>query len=347
MKKLYNISLLLLLFVSANFAQEINDKVKFSGMMFGDYFYNIDNIDATKKDINGFQFRRIYITTDYAVADNFDSRFRLEADQGAGSLTAGGKIGIMVKDAYLKWKGVFSGSDVIIGLAPTPAFDISEGAFGYRALEKTIMDYYGIVPSRDLGVDLKGKLTENGSVIYWVKIGNNSGNAPESDKYKRYYALLQFKTVDGFMATVYGDFASKADKLDKLNNQLKSNDQFVGALFLNYKQKEDFSIGVETFLRSIQNNFAKTSTQALQNQNSFGISVWAWATLSEKIKVVGRFDNYDPNTDNDNDATTMILAGLDFRAAKNVSIIPNVEVFNYQGKDVKDLMGRVTFSFQF
>ena len=51
----------------------------------------------------------------------------------------------MVKDAWLKWKNIFSGSDLIFGISPTPAFDVSEGAWGHRYLEKTIMDLDGIV----------------------------------------------------------------------------------------------------------------------------------------------------------------------------------------------------------
>src|SRR5512146_3331458 len=135
-------------------------KGKLSGLMFGDYFYNIDQRDTAKKDLNGIQLRRIYFTYDYAISPNFDTRFRLEADQSA--LTSDGKIGVFVKDAYLKWKGIFEGSDVLFGVSPAPAFDASEEAWGYRSLEKTIMDLRGIVPSRDLGVDLKGKLTDDG-----------------------------------------------------------------------------------------------------------------------------------------------------------------------------------------
>ncbi len=328
-------------------AQDLKDKFKFSGLMFGDYYYNLTNYDSKLKDQQAFQFRRIYFTTDIAVAEKFDARFRLEADQGSGSLTSGGKVGVMVKDAYLKWKGFFSGSDLFFGISPTPAFDISEGAFGYRSLEKTIMDLNGIVPSRDLGVDLKGKLAASGAVNYWVKIANNSGNAPESDKYKRYYASLQFKPVEGFMATIYGDYASKADVVDSFDKQGKANNQYVAAFFLNYNSKDNFSLGLEGFTRKIQNGYSLGSTQALQDQNTTGISAWAWAVLSENFKAVARFDSYDPNTDKANDGYSLYLLGLDYRAAKNVSVIPNVEIFKYQAHDTSNMVARLTFSFTF
>jgi len=354
MRKIYSLLLIVILAATVSHAQDLKDKVKFSGLMFGDYYYNIDNVDAKSKNLNGFQYRRIYITTDYAVAENFDARFRLETDQSANSNTAGGKLGVMVKDAYLKWKGIFSGSDLIFGLSATPAFDISEGAWGYRSLEKTIMDYNGIVSSRDMGVDLKGKLTDNGSVNYWVKIGNNNGNAPENDKYKRYYGLLQIKPAAGFQVTGYFDYAAKADVTDKVDKTTKSNNAYVASLFLNYQQSSDFAIGVEAFTRSIQNGFAKNAVSALQDQKSFGVSAWAWATLSEKFKAVVRYDSFDPNTDNDDDGTGLLIAGIDYKAAKNVSIIPNVEVGTFQkavnanGSTSKsNVQGRVTFSFTF
>lgn len=352
MRKVFTISIILVLFSVINFAQDIKDKVKFSGSIYTDIFYNIDNADASKKDINGFQIRRIYFTSDFAVAEKFDARFRLESDQSANSNTAGGKLGVMVKDAYLKWKDLFNGSDMFIGISPTPAFDISESAWGYRSLEKTIMDLDAIVPSRDFGVDLKGKLTGDGIVNYWLKVANNSGNAPETDKYKRYYAMLYFKLADGFQATVYGDFASKGDKLDNFDKQSKSNNQFVGAAFIGYKQKEDFSIGAEVFTRSIQNNFAQSVTSTLQNQNSFGFSLWGWASLSNDFKFVGRFDNYDPNTNLDSDGNSMFMAGLDYRPAKNVSVIPNFQYVSYQAKDAQgnsksDLTARLTFAYSF
>ena len=157
MKKLTLLFSMLLIFAGLINAQD-QSSVKFSGLMFGDYFYNAAQNNGANRDLNGFQFRRIYITTDYKINSTFSSRFRLESDQSSNSNTAGGKLGVMVKDAYLQWNNIFSGSNLIFGLSPTPAFDVSEGAWGHRYLEKTIMDLNGIVSSHDLGVDLKENL---------------------------------------------------------------------------------------------------------------------------------------------------------------------------------------------
>lgn len=347
MKKIFLFAALVLVLLNSISAQE-KPAPKLSGLMFGDYFYNIDQKDSSKKDLNGFQFRRIYITTDYTISESFDTRFRLEADQSAASLTSGGKIGVMVKDAYLRWKNIFKGSDFYFGASPTPEIDVAESFWGYRSLEKTITDLNGIVPSRDLGVDLKGKLDEAGWVKYWAKIGNNSGNAPEVNKYKRFYGMLQFVPLSFFQFTVYGDYASYAPKADPLDKTSKSNNAFIGALHLNFFQKDVYSAGVETFYKTQQNNFSSSKTSPLKTQDGYGISAYAWLRIMDHIRLVGRYDKHTPNTDLDkNDRTSLILGAVDFQVDKSVSVMPNVESVSYSGLKSKDLVGRVTFYYQF
>jgi len=322
-----------------------NKGPKFSGLMFGDYFYNADAIESAKKDINGFQFRRIYITTDYLINDQFSTRFRMES-----AINNGSNVGVFVKDAWLKWKNVFKGSDLIAGMSPTPAFDVSEGAWGYRSLEKTTMDYFGIVSSRDIGIDLKGKLDEAGTAKYWLKIGDGSGNKPETDKYKRYYAQFQFTPSPSFLITVYGDYASKPQKIDPYDGQMKNNSAFVAAGFVNYKYEKTFALGVEAFLKSQRNNFSPSGAVAsLSSQSGFGLSVWAKAALSDKVGIVGRYDIFDPNTNSvaKNDKHGLIIGAIDFKVGSKVSVMPGVEAHTLEGANNSDITPRVTFFWEF
>ena len=318
-------------------------QVKLSGLMFGDLFYNVNSLDSSKKDVNGFNFRRIYITADYTISERFSSRFRMES-----SITNGQNIGVFVKDAWLKWKDIFKGSNLVIGMSPTPAFDVSEGEWGYRSLEKTILDYFGIVSSRDIGIDLMGKFDEKGSVKYWLKIGNGSGNKPETDKYNRYYGMLQFNPTDNFIITIYGDYNSMPQKKDVYDGQMKNNSAFVAAGFIDFKQGKTFSVGAEGFLKSQQNNFSAAGG-ALESQSGFGISVWAKALLQDNIGIVGRYDIYDPNSDETakNDTQGLIIAAVDFKVDPNVSVMPGIEVHTLQGAKDSDITPRVTFYWGF
>ena len=180
-------------------------------------------------------------------------------------------------------------------------------------------------------------------------------NAPEADKYKRFYGLLEFDPSPNLLITVYGDYASAANKRDTALGTFVNNGAFVGSFFVNYRQKGSFSIGVEGFIKSQQNNYTtNTRTIALTSQSGHGISIWAYANLSEKIQLVARYDGFDPNTASASisDVKTFILGGIQFNASKTINITPNIEITHYQAKptnggDSQDVVPRVTFNWEF
>ena len=314
---------------------------KFSGYMIGDYFYNVhrDGGLGTLSNVatpgstamQAFQFRRIYFAYDNDVSEKFTSRFRLEADQAA--LTGDGKITTFVKDAYLRWKNIFGSSDFLFGLQPTPAFEVSEAAWGYRSIEKTIMDLRKIVDSRDLGISLKGKLTQDGMVNYWVMIANGAGTSkPENDKYKRYYGHLQVKPTQSLQVTLNFDYGDRADKTDpyhtgeKVGNATTTISGFAGYVL------EKINVGIEGFVQSTANGYDNGT--ALASQRGIGLSLFGSYSLASDLAVVGRYDYLDPNTDTNTkaygDIRHYILAGLSWKPDKNVSVIPNIQYETYE-----------------
>jgi len=97
---------------------------KFSGLMFGDYYWyydrHQDGISSTNptpvKGQHGLWFRRLYFTYDYAYSEKLSTRFRLEANSNGGF--EGADIVPYVKDAYLKW--AFKGrQQLTLGIQPT------------------------------------------------------------------------------------------------------------------------------------------------------------------------------------------------------------------------------------
>jgi len=350
------------IFILIVFTTEIfGQNGKISGNIFGDYFYNIsrdpliDSLSNTaltgKKDFNGFQFRRIYFTYDYKISETFDTRFRLEADQSAN--TSNGKIGVALKDAYLKWKNIFEGSDIILGLQPPPSFEISEAVWGYRSIEKTIMDLRGIVSSRDLGISLKGMIDNSGNINYWLMIGNNSGNSPEIDKYKRFYGHLHFKPLKNISVTVYGDL--KVSPSLKVNSVTLNNNDITTALFAGYNEKDKFIIGIESFLQMRENGFVEQNAASLvyQTRNALGISAFGSYSFSSLIGAVVRFDHFDPNIDYDfnGDSRNFYIFSLVFKPDASVSLMPNVLIETYESLDGNNydasVTGRITFYYSF
>jgi hypothetical protein len=376
-------------------AQDSQPKTRISGYMFGDFYYNVARDSSYQKgsapsnaalsgvkDLQGFQFRRIYLTMDNDIASNFTSRFRLEADQSAltsgasgGADTVGGKaqkpealydgkISVFIKDAYLKWKNVFEGSDMIFGIQPTTAYDISEAAWGYRSLDKTIMDLRGIIPSRDFGVALRGKLTSDGMFNYWAMIANGDGNKPATTQFHRYSLNLQVKPVDNLQVTVNGDYRAEAsinDPTSTLKPQVTlSNDIFTGSVFVGYAEKNKYSFGVEGFQQSTFNgipdsaNKASNGKYALKTKNAMGFTVYASVYLQDNLALVGRYDYFDPTIDGyfKGDSRNYVDFGFDWKVDKNVSIIPNLQYETYEslphGMSIDpSVNARVTFYYIF
>jgi len=337
MRKLF--LLVIIMFSSINF---LHAQGRISGYMFGDYFYNaardtsitsLPNVaNGGAKDLRGFQLRRIYFTYDYDISESFSTRFRLEADQSAN--TSNNKIGVFVKDAYIQWKNIFDGSNLIFGIHPTPAYEISEGIWGNRFLEKTIMDLRGIVSSRDLGASLKGNLNDGGTFKYWLMVGNNSGNVPEVDKYNRIYAHIQYSPIKQFTATAYADLKFRPDINDPASTSTPpatlSNNDLTYALFLGYKEKEAYTIGVEGYLTTRQNG--NVSGTEVTDKSGIGISAFGSYNFTTAFAVVGRYDYFDPNSGGDykGDSRNWFIFSLNYKPDEKVTISPNVIVETYE-----------------
>jgi hypothetical protein len=332
-------------------------QIKISGILFGDYFYNawrdtaIANGGTVKniatggtRDFSGFQFRRIYLTFDDDVSENISLRFRLEDDQIA--VASGGTNNLFVKDASLKWKNIFFGSDLAFGEQPTP-LEISEAAWGYRSLEKVQLDLRGIVTTRDLGLSLRGRIDGGGNYNYWVIAGNNSNTGVESDKYKRYYASFQAKPFTNFQIWVYGDYAIQAPAVN-----IGNRDKTTLAGLASYGLKDAYSVGIEGFSQSAAHSFQPktgTITGGYESLVANGLSFFAWYNIFPAVTVIARYDVYDPNTSSASnakgDSRNLFIAAISWKADKSLSIQPNIEYETYEDKPATVSTPKVSYDF--
>lgn len=322
---------------------------KFSGLFFGDYYYVLDHdaantttnptstyspSGALQKDMQAFDYRRIYLTADYDIAQDFTARFRLESDPSVSNVN--GKLGTMVKDAFINWKNVTDGGNIIIGLQGTPEINMAEGIFGYRPLEKTIQDLHGISSSRDLGISFNQKFSDFFKA--GLLLGNNSGNSPlstTSDRYKAGYLYLQFNPVKQLTILLNGQYNGAG--VDRYNR--------VGDVIVNYNNGS-FSLGGQYFT----NGLTQADGSTLKRD---GFSLNGWVALVSDLRFVARYDMYTPNIDSknttfSNSVQNLILGALDWSVRKNVHFMPNIEYVSYGLSGSKpDILGRVTFYISF
>ena len=322
----------------------------FSGLFFGDYYYVVNhdnsnpvnptstlgNAGKLEKGMGAFDYRRIYLTAAYNVAPDFLAQFRLESDPSASSLGGGnntGKLSTMIKDAFIQWKNVTQGGNIIIGLQGTPQINMAEGIFGYRPIEKTIEDLHGISASRDLGVSFNQVFSDQFKA--GLLIGNNSGNGVPTNKYKATYLYLQYNPVKELTVLLNGQYNSGPAGL---NNRIVD-------IIANYANSS-FSIGGQYFANGV-------STSAAGTLQRNGFSLNGWVALVDNLRLVARFDNYVPTTTGQKTSyatatQNLIMAALDWTVEKNVHIMPNIESVSFGNSgSTADLLARATFYVSF
>jgi len=353
-KKQLTFILLVLLSISA-FSQKDTTKVEFKpsgklwGYAFGDFLYkahtnsfgmNNTQYGSIVKDLTSFEFRRIYLGYDYNISEHFSTQLLL-AYEGS-TFTTDGYRSFYIKAANLRWKNIFHNSDLVIGAMSTPTYaTTSESYYGYRSLEKTIMDMRKIGGSSDVGISLQGKFNDKDDFGYNLMIGNGSGAKPEADKFKKFYGDVYVKFVD---QKVILDLGADNEWTQSVPYQ-KSKTTYKA--FLAYQGK-NFTFGVEAFQQLQKNNTiyteaAPSTTRDTVNALASGISVFARGNISSKLAFVLRYDYFNPdskfNLNNVYAASysgvnteSFVLAGLDFAPVKNVHLVPNIWYDMYKNR---------------
>ncbi len=307
---------------------------KISGKIYFDYTHDISKDGPrTNGQDNGFEFRRAYLTINNKINDDFSVRFRTDADRKADD-----KMRPFLKHLYLQWKNLIPASSLYIGISGTPTMGVAEKVWGYRGLRKTVLDNFksatGIsasASSADVGLALKGSVMDK-KVSYHAMLANGSHYShPENDKYKKVYLSIS-ANVDGFIIEGYFDHEAKSS--DNINLTYKG--------FAGY-QIDNLAIGTEYYMMSQGGNAADGSDLSLS-----ALSLFGQYALSENSTAILRYDMYDPDADTDDTETGLIIAALDYRPAKTVSVIPNIFYYTNSGtNDNADIVGNLTFVWAF
>ena len=323
-------------------AQDKNESGgKFHGLAFGDYYYFIDDHKSDLVDQRGFWFRRIYFTYDYTINKQFSSRLRLEMNN-EGDFTSSVVMVAYVKDAWLKYK--ISNQEIILGISPTPTFQLIEKIWNYRSVEKTPLDLQRMASSRDFGIAGKGKFDDDGMFRYYLMFSNGSSNKQEVDKGKSGMLSLSMFFAEDFVIELYGDYADNPG----------DENWYTLQGFLGYDTKK-LKAGLQYSAQTRQlHDTTDTKLQVL----SFFIS----GVVSEHINLLGRVDKmFEPNPEGNRIAflpfdptasSLLLILGVDYHPIPEVKLIPNIEFVKYSenrfgNTPTDDLVARLTFFWAF
>ncbi len=262
------------------------------------------------------------------------------AHPGLGS-TASGPYAVYVEYAYFNYKmsNLFNAR---FGIIPPPWAMKVYDYWTYRYIMDAGLTGYGMVRSgiSDLGVAVHGKYKNFGGYGFAVMNGEGSG-ANEADAGKAAQInvyVTPFQMMDALkqlalMVTYH---------VDEVHPDYVEQLQKVMDIVLSFKlpMSEDMGIGAGI-------EYATSSTSWSDDRDPDTIdasmmSVWAdfWY---QKFSVLGRYDAYDPNTENDEDKgigyqdeTSMIMLGVGYQPMSMVRMNLNYRSYGYAAKIADD-----------
>jgi hypothetical protein len=367
-------SIIILFLVGAGGRLMAETTTTINGVGFGDYYYNLKNNTPAEESRNAFQFRRLYFTVENNLNADMKVRFRLEAKHDDyGKKTA---ITPFVKHAYIEWSNLIPAHKFIIGIQETNGFKNSEELWGYRPVEKTIMDLNGISSSADMGIGLKGDLGTKAH--HWLTILNGTGyNSAEVDKFKKVGYAFWLTPVKGLIVEGYADYEPQKPKDGQTaeapsgsKDYQASKGYYTWKAFVGYEMSH-LSLGAEYFTRTNKESGISNPVTEGDKLAGFdnadvkktGYSVFgSWITPLPKLKVFGRDDFFDANAEDNvytkfisgkltsgvDNEVSLIIAGLDYIPRAGVHFIPNIMMKSYSDSGLKsDITARVTLYFKY
>lgn len=220
MRKNILISLAVAAALAAPLAHADAGDTTIGGTMFTDFTTINTQNKGTDVDPNGFglDVSRAYLIVNHQFDDiwsvNLTTDFNFASYKASSTSTVTGTSGdtvattttvttpetqLFVKKAYVQ--GKFNDLAVLrVGSSDTPWIPYAEGVYGYRFIEKTLIDREGFGNSADWGVNLNGS---SGMVNYSVSALNGNGyKNPSRSKTMDFEGRLGLTPIDGLIIGV-------------------------------------------------------------------------------------------------------------------------------------------------
>lgn len=270
---------------------------------------------------NAFQLRRVRMGFKRSLASNLAMDFRLEAGmtdflsniQGNSAVAAP-----FVKDAHMTWS-LSDDVNVRFGLQGNLINENPEACWGYRSVEKTILDLQRIEPSRDLGISLNASIDD---FRFRILAGNGNGDKSESYEGKEIFATAGCQLAPGLMAEAGVCFEAENDE-DQTHSTILG---FLGC------QGASFHGGLQYAM------YKQAYGDDTEDLDINLLSLFGAVPLSPGLEVLARYDMADANPSADGiqyfrmadfAPTNTIVAGVAYSPVPDFQLIPNVEYVSY------------------
>ena len=285
---------------TANAAEKAD--IALSGKMYAHYGYDLTEVpfegyEEGDPRPNEFDIDRVYLTSKVKMNDTLSARITTDVGR-----TNDKKLELFIKYAYLQVKAT---NDIKLqfGSAGTAYVGMYDKFWGNRWLAKSFTDQEKILDSADLGVHAKGAHAD-GLVSWGAAVVNGTGYGnPEDDASKTAQARFSIDPLKsgGEMSLPFTVFASK--DVYTLEGE-DGTTTLVG------------SVGFDHDVVTLWGEYVTTDDGEI---GGAGLSATLVGKVKDVANVVVRYDSWDPDTETEEDAHTVLRTGVTHDFAKKVS----------------------------
>jgi len=308
-------------------------------------------------------------TIHYLTDIGHQTSYSYDSDEDKLSNKSNGKLEAFSKYAYLDWK-IQDNLHLLMGLQGTYNWKQPENAWGYRAIQYSPMEAFGqywggwakdyksyledwaetdlekendasnfaaasrskMGSSADLGVAVKFKPTKDAYIDFMIRNGLGYKSA-EDDRFKNFQLRTGIFLLDEALH-ISGYLELEPWKGVDSGGKAKGYINTQWDLMASYTVKDVLTVGVDAN--------SKVFT-GIEDITATCISLFGnGPVIPKKLNALARLDIYSTGF---NDAqfqpgdakwksnAKRIIIGLDYKAHKNVSIIPNLQIVTYEDPD--------------
>jgi len=285
--------LIIFLLITAVFAGD----AKFSSIGFFELSYtNVPNNNITNK----FELNNVYFIYENELSESVAYKFKTDIERTDDD----GKLEVYLKSAKLSWKTNLG--EFVFGLQEMNVFNLQEKTWGFRSVEKSIMDKIEFSSSADLGIGYYNKLKR---VYYNILVTNGSGyKKPENDSYKKisvqvFYGEKNLSLKEGVNFGAVATYEPYTDDHDK-NQKYTVVGVFAG--FAN----STLRVGAEI----------DQLTNSIEDEPRQILSIYNNVVIHNKVHLYGRVDHLT----NANYKNDYLIIGLAYNPEEGLKIMPNI-----------------------
>ncbi|MBN2789951.1 MAG: hypothetical protein JXR69_07165 [Candidatus Delongbacteria bacterium] len=296
---------------------------------------------------NELAVKRGYFRLEPQFSSNIKGRFNLDffSDDGAAD-----GVGMKLKYAYLDFAVLpITDSKLTIGLMKTYFGTIYD--WDYQVIEKDPSDKYKFVSSTDYGIGISGYFPSGFGTYNFAAYNGEGYKKTGSDINKDLNFAADVRITPMVGVTLGGSYYFMTKNNAEVDTTLAGNgplvdnpareqyNMFAGMGKLAFG---DFSLLGQYLMKTK----SLPNVDGADDINTTVMSFMPKYKINNSFDVIGRYDMYDPNTDNDDDAYNVLVVGLNYNVVRDSKNNPtlffqlNYETTMYEDSD-KDPVNQI------